>query len=112
MIARNCHFYSGWTVAYCLALPVKTFFAMHKQAVLFQTAEYSELADIALIGNNMKISYYESVKDRYRAILDPESLKIPPRPGGPVLEAGSPEAMDTMISVGRAMKRFLGYGRR
>lgn len=75
-----------------------------------EARHYSELADISLIADNMKIEYYESVKKRYARIVDPDSLGLPEKPGGMVLEAGSKDAMSLMRGVGRGLRRNLGYG--
>lgn len=111
MFDRVCSNY-GWTVEYCLLMPIIRFFAMHKQCVHREARHYTELADIALISNSMKLSYYLSLKDRYRAILEPEAIRLPEKPAGMVLESGSDDARAMMFEMARGMKRNLGYGRR
>lgn len=110
MFAFVCHFYGGMPADW-LKVPVRTFFAMHRQGVVMEARQYSELADLHLISNNMKIDYYMAKKDQYRSIYDPRSKELPPRPGGPVFDSGSKDGMNVMRGVGRSMRRNMGYGR-
>lgn len=108
MVAFLCHFYGGHPREW-LSTPVRTFFAMYREGIKQEARHYSELADISLIADNMNVSYYMSIKDRYSKIIDPSKPVHPERPGF-VIEAGSQDAMALMKGVGRAMRRRLGYG--
>jgi hypothetical protein len=82
---------------------------MYREGVRIEARQYSELADVVLIADNMKISYYESIKQRYERIIHPERPVLPEKPAL-VLEAGSADAEALMRGVGRAMRRKFGYG--
>lgn len=84
---------------------------MVREAAKIEARQYSELADLHLIPK-MSLEYYFARKQRYSRMIDPAEPELPPRPGGPVLEAGSAEAHLAMRSVGQAMKGAMGYGRR
>lgn len=84
---------------------------MYREGAKMEARHYSELADISLVADNMSIEYYETIKRRYDRIINPEALRHPEKPGGVVLEAGSADATAFMKSVGRNMRRNLGYGR-
>ncbi len=101
------NFYGG-TPDYWLDQPVQAFFAFYREAVKIEARQYSEFADVALIPQ-MQISYYTKMKERYRRMIDPKAADLPPRPSGPVLEAGSPEAMAAMRNVGKAVKHAMGF---
>lgn len=75
-----------------------------------EARRFSELADISLISNNMNLTYYESVKERYRRMINPEAPRLPDKPPGFVIESGSKDAFALMKSVGRNLRRNLGYG--
>lgn len=77
-----------------------------------EARQYSELCDITFIANNTQPKYALSLKEKYRAIIDPSAAKLPEKPGGPVFESGSDDALKLMRGVGRGMKRYLGYGGR
>lgn len=111
MVGMLCHFY-GWTVTECLDLPVRTFFAMHKQAVQMEIRQYAELADIALIPHQ-QTDYYFKLKEKYQAMLTPGASRLPDRPPGPVIEAGSADARTMLEGVVMRKKQFMGLnGRR
>jgi len=93
-------------------MPIKSFLSFYRQAVKMEARQFSELADISLISNNMQLTYYKSVKDRYRAIIDPEAVeRMPERPQGFVVESGSEDGMRMMKMAALGVKRFYGYGR-
>lgn len=110
MMSFLCHFYGGMP-KHWLRTPIRTFFAMYKEGIKMEARHYSEMADISLIANNMKIEYYESVRNRYRRIIDPEDVKLPERPPEMVIEAGSSDAFSLLRGIGNNMRRNLGYGR-
>jgi len=105
-----CQFYGGMPNVW-LDLPVKTFFAMYREAIKMEARQFSELADIALVAN-MKLEYYLELKHRYRHIISPEAPRLPEKPGGPVFDSGSMDARSAMFRVGQKMKHYMGYGER
>jgi hypothetical protein len=112
MLSFLCNFYGGMPKDW-LETPVRTFFAMYREGQKLQARQYSELARISLVSDNMSIEYYVQLQERYEAIFMPEvALKIPEKPRGRAIESGSEDARKAMQSVARGMKAFLGYGRR
>jgi hypothetical protein len=108
MVAFLCHFY-GWSVPDCLKLPIRTFFALHKQAIQMEARQYRELLDIQAV-SIMKIEYYNFMRERYMGIIFPEKRELPPAAPGPVLDAASAEAKVVIMDVFASLKRNLGYG--
>jgi hypothetical protein len=108
IVAFLCHFYGGVPRQW-LKLPVRQFFAMYREGVRIEARQYSELADVVLIADNMQISYYESVKKRYARLIDPEKPALPEKPSV-VIEAGSADAEALFRGVGRGLRSNFGYG--
>lgn len=76
-----------------------------------ETRHYREMLDIQ-IANSLDLKYYRHVRERYNAIIEPESIKLPEKPSDP-REAISPEGAQVfMMSLARSMRRNLGYGGR
>lgn len=74
-----------------------------------EARQFKELSRISFCGQS-KASYVTDLWDKYDAIIEPEKAKLPPLPGGPIIESGSEDGMRLMRSVGMGMKRFYGYG--
>jgi len=102
----------GWTVDYVLGLPIRTFFAFHREARHREIRRFSEFADLLMLArDDTNRKAYEWVKDRYRALIDPDgATKLPEKPGGPVIESGTQDATDLMKLVMGRKRAFLGYG--
>jgi hypothetical protein len=83
---------------------------MVREGMKMEARHYSELCDISLIADNMGIEYYQELKGRYRRMVDPTAPKLPERPTGVTLEAGSDDATRMMRFVARKMRGNLGYG--
>lgn len=109
-MAFLCGFYH-WTVDYCLDLPVRTFFAMSREGGKIEARQFLELAEIGL-QHKMKFEWCLDLQRRYLAIINPpqdEETKPPIEPG-PAIESGSSNAFRAMKSIGRNMRRAMGYG--
>jgi hypothetical protein len=109
IVAFLCSFYGGMPENW-LSMPVKTFFAMYREGVKMEARRFSELADISLVADNMQISYYMQLKERYDRIINPEKKQLPPEAPGPALDAGGEDGKMLMMSVARGLKKRLGYG--
>lgn len=74
-----------------------------------EARQYKELLRIQAV-SIMNLEWYEKMRERYDSIIYPELAQLPPRPPGPVIDAGSEEARALLKSTFNAMKRGLGYG--
>ena len=108
IVAFCCHVY-GWTSKECLDLPLKSLFAFYREGAKIQAREYKELLSIQAV-SVLKNEYFHLMMDRYNAILFPDSKKLPPKPSGAVVEAGTPESHELMRGLAISMRKSLGYG--
>jgi hypothetical protein len=106
--------YKGWTVEHCLKMPATRFFAMLKAGRRIQCLDRIEDIDIAMApGCGPK--YFEVTRRRFEkrlehyadlvpAVAEAASPIIPKTAPGVVLDAGSQEAKDFMMTIFAAKK--------